>query len=114
MKLGDKIPVTIAGQTVTQAEVRELADGTVTLVFPATRVVMATRTELSTAPVVEERSTQTIIDGVDRVGQSNAEDVSSNVSEQPRAEEAKPETSENVSTETPVVENKEEAVGEEK
>jgi hypothetical protein len=47
MNVGDKIPVSIAGQTVVMADVKELADGTATLIIPATRVVMATRTELT-------------------------------------------------------------------
>ena len=47
MKVGDKVPVTIAGQKVADAEVRAMADGTVTLVFPATKVVMGTRTEIA-------------------------------------------------------------------
>lgn len=51
MKVGDKIPVTIAGQPVAQATVKELGDGTVTLEFPATRAVMAVRTEIDTTPV---------------------------------------------------------------
>lgn len=65
MKIGDKIPVTIAGQTVAQAAVKEVGDGTVTLVVPATLVVMATRTELAhDAP--SEPETETVITGVDR------------------------------------------------
>lgn len=55
MKVGDTVPVVIAGQTVTQASVKELGDGTATLVVPATLVVMAVRTELALAP--EESTT---------------------------------------------------------
>lgn len=65
MKIGDNIDVTIAGQPVAQARVKELADGTVTLEFPATRVVMATRTELA-APEPVETDVETIITGVDQ------------------------------------------------
>lgn len=67
MKRGDKIPVTIAGQTVANAEVREVGDGQVTLVVPGTLVVMATRTEIAyEAPTQPERETETVITGVDR------------------------------------------------
>lgn len=70
MKVGDKYPVEIAGQKVTEATVKELADGTVTLEFIGQRVVMATRTELSTPPVnVDGSGTQTIIEGVERQNQ---------------------------------------------
>lgn len=67
MKAGDKVPVTIAGQVVAQATVRELGDGTVTLVVPGTLVVMAVRTEIAPDPqqsAVPE--TETLITGVDR------------------------------------------------
>lgn len=68
MKINDVVPVTIAGQVVANAVVRELGDGTATLVFPATRVVMAVRTELAVedeAPM-DSTGTETIITGVDR------------------------------------------------
>ena len=67
MRQGDKVPVTIAGQVVAQATVRELGDGTVTLVVPGTLVVMAVRTEIAPDPqqtAVPE--TETLITGVDR------------------------------------------------
>lgn len=67
MKVGDQIPVTIAGQTVALAEVKELGDGSATLIVPGTRVVMATRTELSFESTPNDTSgVETIIDGVDR------------------------------------------------
>ena len=65
MKVGDKVPVTLAGHVVTQAEVRELGDGTAVLVVPATQVTMAVRTELDTAPA-PVKETETVITGVDR------------------------------------------------
>lgn len=65
MKVGDGVPVTIAGQTVAMATVKELGDGTATLVVPATLVVMGTRTELSDLPM-EESGKQVIIEGVER------------------------------------------------
>lgn len=69
MKVGEQIPVTIAGQTVVMAEVRELGDGTATLIVPATRVVMATRTELTVeTPNVDTSGSQTLITGVEQAG----------------------------------------------
>lgn len=70
MKKGDKVPVSIAGDVVAQATVESIDStaNTVTMVFPATRVVMGLRVEIDTAPVAtEEPQTQTIITGVDRV-----------------------------------------------
>lgn len=65
MKVNDTVPVTIAGQVVAQAQVEALDDSTATLVFPATRVVMAVRTEL-TYETPETPDVETIITGVDR------------------------------------------------
>lgn len=65
MKRGDKVPVHIGGHQVAMAEVKELEDGTATLVVPATLVVMGVRTELTDLPTTEP-STETIITGVDR------------------------------------------------
>lgn len=71
MKINDLVPVTIAGQVVAQATVREMSDGTATLVVPATLVVMAVRTELALeTPAADTTGTETIITGVDRAGQS--------------------------------------------
>lgn len=64
MKVGDKHPVTIAGQVVAEAEVKELEGETVTLVVPATRVVMAVQTQLAEAPQVAPE-TQTIVIGTE-------------------------------------------------
>ncbi len=47
MKIGETVPVTIAGQVVAQAEITELGDGRATLKVPGTWVVMATKTELT-------------------------------------------------------------------
>ena len=76
MKIGDVVDVFIAGQVVAQAKIVETAEGTATLIIPGTQVVMATSTELTSAPVVEQ-SKQVIIDGVDRV------DADGNVVETP-------------------------------
>ena len=74
MKQGDKFPVTIAGQTVAEAVVREVGDGQVTLVVPGTIVVMATQTNIAPEATIPENSApvegsnkETIITGVDRV-----------------------------------------------
>lgn len=70
MKTGDTIPVTIAGDVVAQAKVTQIDKdaNTVTLIVPATKVVMGLRVEIDTAPApVEEPTKQTIITGVDRV-----------------------------------------------
>lgn len=70
MKKGDKIPVNIAGDVVAQATIESVDETarTVTMVVPATRVVMALRVELDTTPpAVEDKEVQTIITGVDRV-----------------------------------------------
>lgn len=75
MKVGDKFPVTVANQEVAQAEVKEIGEGTATLIVPATRVVMATKTELTVAPVAAEPAVQTIIDGVDRVSAPETQEV---------------------------------------
>ena len=67
MKVGDKYDVTIAGQVIAQAEVRELADGQVTLIVPGTKVVMATRTDIAPEPInVSSEGAGTIIEGVER------------------------------------------------
>lgn len=66
MKTGDTVPVTVAGQVVAQAAVVELDKNTATLIVPATRVVMAVRTELAVEEPKEE-GPSTLITGVDRV-----------------------------------------------
>lgn len=53
MKVNDTYPVQIAGQQVANATVKEVGDGTVTLLVPATLVVMATQTEISMAETQE-------------------------------------------------------------
>lgn len=69
MKIGDKVPVNIAGDVAGHAEVTavDMETRQVTLVIPATRVIMALKVELDSAPApVEESNVQTIITGVDR------------------------------------------------
>lgn len=65
MKIGDKVPVNIGSHVVAQATVKELGDGTATLIVPATLVVMGTRTELSDLPE-QEKSTEVILDAPER------------------------------------------------
>lgn len=83
MKRGDKVPVTIAGQTVANAEVRETGDGTVTLIVPATMVVMATKTELAIETPAPASETESQILGVER---RSGDPVSAPVGETPEAE----------------------------
>lgn len=68
MKVGDKIDVTVAGEVVAQAEVREVGDGTVTFIVPASRVVMATNTTVvpGSGQSADTSGTQTIVDEVVR------------------------------------------------
>lgn len=96
MKVGDTIPVMIAGQEVVRAKVTEMGDGTATLLIPGTIAVMSVRTELAPPePVGSE--TEHIITGVEApVAAPEAQNVP--------ATEAQnvPEPS---STDTPAVEN---------
>lgn len=70
MKVGDKFPVSIAGHKIADAEVREVGEGTVTLIVPGTLVTMSTRTEI--APEAPEEKVETGSDhqilGVERDG----------------------------------------------
>lgn len=99
MKVGEYVPVTIAGQVIAQAVIKEIGNGTATLIVPATQVVMGVRTELDTGPVEQTPSKQVIIDGVDRVDANGevieapapveapkAEDVTASVEPAPVAE----------------------------
>lgn len=63
MKINDTVPVLIAGQVVAQARITGLEDGKATLVVPATQVVMATRTELTTEQPTEGATVQIIGEG---------------------------------------------------
>jgi hypothetical protein len=74
MKINDTVPVYIAGQVVAQANVKELGEGTATLVVPATLVVMATRTELTVeTPSHDDTRSETVITGVERTSAGPAE-----------------------------------------
>jgi len=67
MKVNETVPVLIAGQQVAVATVKEIGEGTVTLIVPGTVVVMATRTEISTPPTPEPSGNQHILlDEVER------------------------------------------------
>lgn len=87
MKVNDKVDVLIAGQVVAQATVKELGDGTATLVVPATLVVMATRTEL-TVEAPREQAVETVITGVDRAEASTEQPVQSAAVGSPETNEA--------------------------
>ncbi len=62
MKVGDTVPVNIGAHTVAQATVKELGDGTATLIVPATLVVMGTRTELSDIPTQPSGAEHQLLD----------------------------------------------------
>lgn len=71
MKVGDKVEVRIGSHVVAQAEVKELGDGTATLIIPGTKVVMGTRTDLTDLPQNEVTGGgDHQILGVDREGES--------------------------------------------
>lgn len=71
MKVGETVPVSIAGETVAQAKVVEMSNETVTLIVPATQVVMAVKTELDTAPV-ESEGPKVIVESVERPAEDEA------------------------------------------
>lgn len=68
MNVGDKVSVSIQGIEIAKAEVKEVSDGTATLIVPATRVVMATKTELAPEVVADADTsgTEHIVDEVVR------------------------------------------------
>lgn len=74
MKVGDTVPVALAGHVVAQAQVKELSDGKAVLIIPATQVVMAVRTELDAVPA-EPKETETVITGAERAEDNTAADV---------------------------------------
>lgn len=92
MKVGDGVPVTIAGQQVAQAVVKEMSDGVATLEFPATRVQMAYRVEIDTAPKPVESETHTEVLGVER--EVPAEPVAGTEGTEQKTETPTPETKE--------------------
>lgn len=65
MKVGDTVAVNIGASTVANAKIVELGDGTATLVIPATKVVMAVRTELDTTPVAPSQGNEHAILGIE-------------------------------------------------
>lgn len=69
MKVGDTVPVTIAGQVVAQAKVTEMGTDRATLLIPGTVVVMGVRTEIAPPEPVEqpvaEPETEHVIAGVE-------------------------------------------------
>lgn len=82
MKVGESVAVTIAGQVVAQAKIVELGTDTVTLIVPATQVVMAVEAQITTPEPVEP-SKQVIIDSVSRREPTPVADESAPVGENP-------------------------------
>ena len=104
MKVNDLVPVNVGAGVVAQAKITEVdaENSTVTLIIPATKVVMAYSTQLApeaTAPKTEP-TTETIITGVDRVS-GEAAPVENSVSASPV---------ENTDSENPVTETNTPAV----
>lgn len=102
MKIGDKIPVNIGNHTVAQAEVKEMSDGTATLIVPATLVVMGTRTDLTDLPS-DNTGTEVIVDEVERT--VGTESVVESTETPVEAREQNQATSESETNEAPVVED---------
>jgi hypothetical protein len=77
VNVGDKVSVDIQGTKVVDAEVKEVGDGTVTVIIPATRVVMAVKSELApeVTPSADSSGTETIVDEVVRTQQMAVEPV---------------------------------------
>lgn len=83
MKVGDTVPVYIAGHVVAQARVEAMGDGTATLIVPATRAIMGVRTDLTDLPEKEESGTDHQILGVERDGETVDVEPPAPVGEQP-------------------------------
>lgn len=66
MKVGDKIPVLVAGEQIAEAEIKEVGEGTVTFIVPARRVVMATKTEVDPTVGPTSDGAQVIIEDAAR------------------------------------------------
>lgn len=90
MKRGDKIPVNISNDVVAQAEVVEIdeTNRTVTLIVPATRVVMGLRVELDTTPPEPTgEGAAVVVTGVDRLdGEGNVVSTDNGAVETPQPE----------------------------
>jgi hypothetical protein len=69
MKAGDKFPVTIAGETITEATVKEVneKDNTATMLVPATLVTMSYRTHDELTPNDPAAATPEAVEGTDHV-----------------------------------------------
>lgn len=69
MKAGDKFPVTIAGETITEATVKEVneKDSTATMLVPATLVTMSYRTHDELTPNDPAQATPEAVEGADHV-----------------------------------------------
>lgn len=93
MKVGEAIPVSIAGQTVAQAKITHMEEGKVTLVVPGTIVVMATRTQIDTPEPVEPVK-ETIVTGVERTSNDTSAETSETSSDVQRADNVQQQTTE--------------------
>jgi hypothetical protein len=69
VKAGDKFPVTIAGETITEATVKEVneKDSTATMLVPATLVTMSYRTHDELTPSDPADATPEAVEGADHV-----------------------------------------------
>lgn len=85
MKVGDTIPVMIAGQEVVRAKVTEMGDGTATLLIPGTIAVMSVRTELA-PPEPVEGETEHVITGVEAPVQAQEAPKAENAPQAPEAQ----------------------------
>lgn len=76
MKVNDLVPVNVGAGVVAQAKITEVnvEDSTVTLIIPATKVVMAYSTQLAPEAVAPkpEPTVETLITGVDRASGESA------------------------------------------
>ena len=95
MKVGDTEVVSIKGDAVAEAKIVEIdrEGGTVTLIVPATKVVMGLRMEIDTAPpAVDESGTGHVLLGVDEPGGSGVEATATHVESATAVETTQPET----------------------
>lgn len=98
MKVGDTIPVTIEGSVVAQATVEAVETDRVTLIVPATRVVMAVVTRISGEHHATP-SKETIVDEVVRTPSVESGTAATEVAAEAPAE---PETTSEVTSESTV------------
>lgn len=90
MKVGDLLPVQVAGLVVAQASVKDIKDGVATIVIPGTIVNATVKYVLDDTPAVPDTETQIITDAPVK-DDSNGENMEAEgapvVEEKPAAEE---------------------------